>query len=90
MERAGERIALNNLRNLALWILIALLLVLLFNLFQSSSQRTSSPTLSYTQFRQEIVDGDVKKVTIQGDQVHGELGNGNQFTTTVPTNDQSL
>ena len=81
---------MNNLRNLALWILIALLLVLLFNLFQSSSQRTSSPPLSYTQFRQEIVDGDVKKVTIQGDQVRGELGNGNQFTSTVPTNDQSL
>ena len=81
---------MNNLRNLALWILIALLLVLLFNLFQSSSQRTSSPPESYTQFRQEILDGDVKKVTIQGDQVHGEKGNGNQFTTTVPTNDQSL
>jgi cell division protease FtsH len=81
---------LNNLRNLALWILIALLLVLLFNLFQSQSQRTSSPPLSYTQFRQEVVDGDVKKVTIQGDQVRGELGNGNQFTSTVPTNDQSL
>jgi len=81
---------LNNLRNLALWILIALLLVLLFNLFQGSSQHSSSPPLSYTQFRQEILEGDVKKVTIQGDQVHGELGNGNQFTTTVPTNDQSL
>jgi len=81
---------LNNLRNLALWILIALLLVLLFNLFQGSSQHSSSPPLSYSQFRQEITEGDVKKATIQGDQVHGELGNGNQFTTTIPTSDPSI
>ena len=81
---------MNNLRNLALWILIALLLVLLFNLFQGSSQHSSSPPLSYSQFRQEITEGDVKKATIQGDQVHGELGNGNQFTTTIPTSDPSI
>jgi cell division protease FtsH len=81
---------LNNLRNLALWILIALLLVLLFNLFQGTGQHPNASVISYTQFVQEVSQGDVKKVTVQGDQVHGELGSGQQFTTTVPTSDQSL
>ncbi len=81
---------MNNLRNLALWILIALLLVLLFNLFQGTGQHTNASVITYTQFVQEVSQGDVKKVTVQGDQVHGELASGQQFTTTVPTSDQSL
>ncbi|MBU6299244.1 MAG: ATP-dependent zinc metalloprotease FtsH [Alphaproteobacteria bacterium] len=81
---------MNNLRNLALWILIALLLVLLFNLFQGTGQHPNASVITYTQFVQEVSQGDVKKVTVQGDQVHGELASGQQFTTTVPTNDQSL
>jgi len=89
-RRPGERTPLNNLRNLALWILIALLLVLLFNLFQGSSPHASAQAYSYTQFNQEVAQGDVKKVKITGDQVQGELANGTQFTTTVPTNDQTL
>jgi cell division protease FtsH len=82
---------LNNLRNLAVWILIALLLVLLFNLFQGSSQKASTQTLSYTQFTQKVGQNEVAKVKIAGDRVEGELANnGGQFTTTVPANDQNL
>ncbi|MDE2181963.1 MAG: ATP-dependent zinc metalloprotease FtsH [Alphaproteobacteria bacterium] len=81
---------MNNLRNLALWILIALLLVLLFNLFQGTGQHSSAPPLSYTAFAQEVDQGTVKDVTIQGDQVHGTRTNGTSFSTTVPTTDQNL
>jgi len=81
---------LNNLRNLALWILIALLLVLLFNLFQGSSQHSSSPPWSYTQLRQEIAAGDIKSLKVQGEQVQGEKSDGNQFTATIPTGDPSF
>jgi cell division protease FtsH len=82
---------LNNLRNLFLWIVIALLLVFLFNLFQGQSQRANSQTLIYTQLLQEIDQGDVKKLTVQGDgEVKGELTNGQAFVTTAPANDPSL
>ena len=56
---------MNNLRNLALWILIALLLVLLFNLFQNSGQHAATPALTYTQFTQKVSAGEVKTLTIQ-------------------------
>jgi len=81
---------LNNLRNLVLWIVIALLLVFLFNLFQGSTQHANTQNVSYTQFNQQVVQGEVKKVTVSGDQLQGELSNGSQFVTTVPGNDPSL
>ncbi len=81
---------MNNLRNLVLWIVIALLLVFLFNLFQGTSQHANAQNVSYTQFSQEVGQGEVKKVTVQGDQLRGELGNGQPFMTTVPSNDPSL
>lgn len=81
---------MNNLRNLALWILIALLLVLLFNLFQGSNKSTQAQQLSYTAFTQEVVKGNVQKITLSGDEVKGELRNGTQFNTMVPPNDQTM
>ena len=81
---------MNNLRNLVLWIVIALLLVFLFNLFQNTSQRANAQTVSYTQFLQQVDQGEVKKVTVQGDTIRGELGSGQTFTTTVPANDPSM
>jgi cell division protease FtsH len=81
---------LNNLRNLALWVAVALLLVLLFNLFQGSSQHPTASVITYTQFNQDVSQGDVKKVTVQGDQIHGVMRNDQAFSTTVPTGDQSL
>ena len=38
----------SNLRNLALWIAIALLLVFLFNLFQGTGSHTTASAISYT------------------------------------------
>ena len=81
---------MNNLRNLVLWIVIALLLVFLFNLFQGTSQHANASNITYTQFTQQVVQGEVKKVTVQGDQLKGELGNGQPFVTTVPSNDPTL
>ncbi|MGH6888205.1 MAG: ATP-dependent zinc metalloprotease FtsH [Rhizomicrobium sp.] len=80
---------MNNLRNLALWIIIALLLVALFNMFQGTASRPAATTTNFTEFNQEVVQGAVKKVTIQGDQIHYELANGQAFTTYAP-NDPGL
>ena len=88
LEREGR--PLNNLRNLALWIVIALLLVFLFNLFQGTGTHTDAAAISYTKFNEDVVAGQVRKVTFQGDQVKGELTNGQPFVTTVPSNDSTL
>jgi cell division protease FtsH len=81
---------LNNLRNLALWIVIALLLVFLFNLFQGTGPHPTAAAISYTKFNEDVVAGQVRKVTFQGDKVTGELTSGQAFATTVPNNDTTL
>src|SRR5476649_2805734 len=85
-----ERRPLNNLRNLALWIVIALLLVFLFNLFQGTGPHTSASAYTYSKFNELVVQNQVRKVTFQGDAVKGEWTSGAQFTTTVPNNDATL
>jgi cell division protease FtsH len=80
----------NNLRNLALWIIIALLLVFLFNMFQGSTSHPSTPPLTFSEFNQHVVQGDVKEVTVQGDQIKGKLANGQPFSTYAPANDPGL
>jgi cell division protease FtsH len=79
----------NNLRNLALWIIIALLLVALFNMFQGTGNHPATSTVSFTEFNQEVVQGEVKKVTIQGEQIKYEMPNGQTFVTYAP-NDNGL
>jgi cell division protease FtsH len=81
---------LNNLRNLALWIVIALLLVFLFNLFQGTGSHTTASAISYSKFTEQVVAGQVRKVKFQGEQVTGELTTGQPFSTTVPANDSTL
>ncbi len=81
---------MNNLRNLALWIVIALLLVFLFNLFQGTGPHTTASTITYSKFNELVVQNQIRKVTFQGDQVKGEMTSGQPFITTVPNNDSTL
>ena len=64
--RPQERPIVNNLRNLALWIIIALLLVALFNMFQGTGTHPNTTAMSYSDFSKDVLQGEVKKVTIQG------------------------
>jgi cell division protease FtsH len=81
---------LNNLRNLALWIVIAVMLVLLFNLFQGTGTHTTASAISYSKFTEQVQANQVKKVVFQGEQAKGEFSTGQPFVTTVPSNDSTL
>ena len=76
-------------RNLALWVIIALLLVVLFNLFQPGTTRSASTQMAYSDFVGEVNGGRVRDVVIQGHTVSGQLSNGTSFQTYTPT-DPSL
>jgi cell division protease FtsH len=76
-------------KNLALWIVIGLLLVALFNLFQTSSNRGPQSTLAFSDFVTDVNRGQVTDVTIQGSNITGHFTDGRAFTTYSP-NDPSL
>ena len=71
-------------RNLALWVIIALLLVVLFNLFQPGSSRSPAAQLAYSDFLADVNGGRVRDVTIQGRIVSGLMADGRQFQTYTP------
>ncbi|MDH6256307.1 ATP-dependent zinc metalloprotease FtsH [Bradyrhizobium sp. BR13661] len=78
-----------NLRNFALWVIIVLLLLALFTLFQNPGQRASSTDISFSQLLTEVDKGNVRDVVIQGPDIHGTFNSGTSFQTYAPS-DPSL
>jgi cell division protease FtsH len=71
-------------KNLALWIIIALLLVALFNLFQNSSGRGALETLDFSEFMTRVERGEISSVVIQGPNITGHFSDGSSFDTYAP------
>src|SRR5262245_37970140 len=89
MPARNEGLRMNpNVRNFALWVIIVLLLLALFTLFQNPSTRSASTDISYSEFLDQIDKKNVRDVTIQGPEIHGtfkEERGGRNFTTYAPS-----
>ena len=79
-----------NLRNFALWVIIVLLLLALFTLFQSPGQRNAALDISFSQLLTEVDAGRVKDVLIQGPEIHGTFTEGRGSFQTYAPSDPSL
>jgi len=66
-------------KNMALWLVIALVMVLLFNLF--NQPKTSRQKVLFSEFRLAVDRGEVREVTIQGNNIYGKFGDGREFKT---------
>ncbi len=75
-------------KNLALWVIIGLLLIALFNLFQSSSPRGPQTSLAFSDFMNEVEAGRVDDVTIQGNTITGHSSDGRYFSTYAPADSE--
>jgi cell division protease FtsH len=74
----------NFTKNLALWVIIGLLLIALFNLFQNPSGRGPQTSLAFSDFIAEVDNGRVRDVTIQGNTINGHFTDGRSFSTYAP------
>ncbi len=68
-------------KNLLLWMIIAAVLLTVFNNF---SQPTASEQLIYSDFIAEVQAGQVAEVNISNLNILGERNNGTRFTTVLP------
>ena len=75
---------MNFSKNLALWIVIALLLVMLFNLFQTAAPQHGPGQTAFSEFLNEVEHGRVADVDIQGYVVNGHTSDSRPFTTYLP------
>ena len=75
---------MNISRNLVLWVIILILIVALFNLFQAPTSRTQSREMSFTEFMASVEGNEINSVTIQGNNISGKTRDGTQFRTYAP------
>src|SRR5690554_6845898 len=68
-------------KNLVLWLVIAAVLLMVF---QNFTPTTSGQQVNYSQFVEMVQQGQVRQVTIDGLQVQGVRGDGSQFQTIRP------
>ncbi|MGB4247547.1 MAG: ATP-dependent zinc metalloprotease FtsH [Pseudohongiellaceae bacterium] len=68
-------------KNLLLWMVIAAVLLTVFN---NINQETSSTSVTYSDFVKEVRAGQVRSVVIAGISVTGRRMDNTQFTTTIP------
>ena len=81
---------MNISRNLALWIIVALLVFALFNLFQNSAPRGSMQSVTYSDFIAEVDGGEMREVTLKGHTINGVLRDGRAITTYAPADDSLI
>ncbi len=75
---------MNFSRNLALWVIIALLVFALFNLFQGTATRSVPNAMAFSDFIASVESGEVRDVTIRGHAITGHFGDGRNFQTYAP------
>ena len=69
-------------KNLALWLIIGLIMVGLFQAF--NSPRSMDRTVVYSDFLKAVADGQVTEVVVQGDNLRGRYLSGRSFHTYAP------
>ncbi len=69
-------------KNLTLWLVIGLMMILLFNLFSQPASKAEE--VVFTDLMNSVERGDVSEVTIQGRNISGNFLDGSPFSTYTP------
>jgi cell division protease FtsH len=81
--REGDGAGMNPFyKNLALWMVIGLVVILLFNVFGGLTEKSTFEP-NYSDFLKNVEAGRVDSVTIRGNLVTGKLKDGGEFRTYV-------
>jgi cell division protease FtsH len=70
-------------KNIAIWLIIAVVLMTVFNQF--GAQRTAQTQMPYSQFIEEVRQQQISKVVIEGNVLKGERADGQRFTSYAPS-----
>ena len=75
-------------KNLALWLVISLLMIMLFNMM--TQKNTEQKQINYTEFLSAVDSGQVSNITFQGNKVTGIYSDGKKFQTYAPMDEQLI
>jgi len=75
-------------KNLSMWLIIGLTMILLFNVFNKPQGQSSQMT--YSEFWSSVESGIISRVTIQGEKIVGTGQDGRPFMTVVPSDTELI
>ena len=70
-------------RNIILWLVIGMVMLALFNMFQPNNQ-TRSATVPFSDFVAQVESGDMREVAIEGNNLYGVTNNNIPISTYMP------
>ncbi|MGW8367298.1 MAG: ATP-dependent zinc metalloprotease FtsH [Gammaproteobacteria bacterium] len=74
-------------KNILLWVVIAVVLISVFNSFNTGTGRVD--TIAYSEFLRDVKDGSVNTVTFKGDKIIGQRVGSGEFMTYNPETDNT-
>ena len=77
---------MNNTRNFAVWIVIALLVFALFSAFNNASNRDTKKTITYSELIRDGEAGLIRDAVIEGEKITGKYTDGATFQSYIPQN----
>jgi cell division protease FtsH len=76
----------NNLfKSVGIWLVVALVLMTVFNQFNARQQSTAQAQLDYSQFLEEVKAGHIEKVVIEGRTLRATTTDGKRITSYAPS-----
>jgi len=76
----------NNLfKSIGIWMVVALVLMTVFNQFNARQSSTAQAQLDYSQFLEEVKQGHIAKVTIEGRTLKAITNDGKRITSYAPS-----
>jgi len=69
-------------KNLALWVVILVVMLLLFTTLKQND--AAPPNVAFSEFMDSVVTGQVESVTIEEGHIAGKYADGRKFTTYAP------
>ena len=77
---------MNNLfKSIGIWLVVALVLMTVFNQFNSRQQTSAHAQLDYSQFLEEVRQGHISKVVIEGRTLKATTTDGKRITSYAPS-----
>lgn len=75
---------MGNTRNIAFWVILFMLVLALFNMFNSNQNSTSTQVESFSTFMHQVERGEIESVRLDGEKIYVTTGNGGTFIAIKP------
>ena len=75
---------MGNVRNIAFWVVLFLLILALFNLFGNNQSNMASSEVAYSEFVDRVDSGQIQQADIDGERVVFQATDGRTYFTIIP------